>query len=82
MIIKIIQQQVRESWLHNINEQKPQLLPIWRDVDDSIIYGALMRVVDVFKHVYRQMFDSLSNYYDINKIIFVKHMIQYQVPLS
>jgi len=62
-IIQIIQQQVRQSWLYNTNKLKQQLLRVWRDVDDSIIYGALMRGVGVFKHVYRQMLDSLRNCY-------------------
>jgi len=43
---------------------KPLLPRVWRDVIDSIIYDALMRGVGVFKHVYRQMLDILSNYYD------------------
>jgi len=57
------QDQVRKSWFDNNNELKPQLLRVWRDVD-SIIYGALMRGVGVFKHVYKQTLESLSNYYD------------------
>jgi len=63
-IIKTIQQQVRQSWLYNINELKPQLLRVRRDVDDSIIYIALLRGVVVFKRVYRQMLKSLSYYYN------------------
>jgi len=55
-MIKIIQQQVRQSWLCNINELKPQLLRVWRDFDDNITYGALMRGFGVFKHVYRQSY--------------------------
>jgi len=31
----------------NFNELKPQLLRIWRDVNDNIIYSALMGGVDV-----------------------------------
>jgi len=58
-MIKIIQQQVRQSWLYNINELKPQLPRVWRDVDDSIIYGALVPGVGVFKHVHRQMTVSI-----------------------
>jgi len=58
-ITEIIQQQVRQSRLYNINELKPQLLRVWRDVD-----GALMRGVGVFKHVHRQMLKSSSKYYD------------------
>jgi len=50
-LYRYIQRQVRQSWLYNINELNMQLLRVWRDVDDSIIYGALMRGVGVFKHV-------------------------------
>jgi len=47
---KIIQQQVRQSWLYNINDLKPQLLQLWSGVDDTIIYyGALTRGICVFK---------------------------------
>jgi len=60
----IIQRQVRQLWLYNVDELKPQLLHVWPDVDDSIIHGALMRGVGVFRYVYRQILASLSNYYD------------------
>jgi len=78
---KIIQQKVRQSWLYNINDRRPYLLRAWLGVSESIIYDVLMRGVCVFKHVYRQMVHTLSNYYDKvyiysavhEKIIFVKH---------
>jgi len=50
-IIKVIQLHIRQSWLYNINELKPQLLRVQRDVDDSIIYGALTGGFGDFKHV-------------------------------
>jgi len=37
---------------------------VWCDINDSIVYGALMHSVGIFKHVYRQTLENLSNYCD------------------
>jgi len=83
LLYKLVQQQIRPSWLYNIMELQPHLPRASFVVDDSIIYGAFTRDVGDIKHVCRHTLANLSNYYDnidlysAIKLCFVKHVIRY-----